>query len=138
MPPQLSDSIYGKPFKVMGQDVIAFTPLVGEICLDVSWPREHIPDEEEMGEISRRSYAIARYCQQEGFFNPAQCNVGIFLRYIQLHTNFMNPRKKKTENIVDDEVDIPILFEPGEWDIEEELDGNEARREYERDLLDES
>lgn len=50
----------------------------------------------------------------------------------------MNPRKKKTENIVDDEVDIPILFEPQEWDIEEELMDNEARREYERDLLGES
>lgn len=49
----------------------------------------------------------------------------------------MNPRKNKPE-IVDDGTDIPILFEPQEWDIEEELDGNEARREYERDLLGES
>lgn len=49
----------------------------------------------------------------------------------------MNPNKNP-KDIVDNEVDIPTLFEPQEWDIEEELDGNEALREYERDQLDDA
>lgn len=43
----------------------------------------------------------------------------------------MNPKKKKTE----EDAGIPILFEPQEWDIEEELMDNEAFREH---ILDEN
>lgn len=39
----------------------------------------------------------------------------------------MNPKKIKVE---EEDAGIPILFEPQEWDIEEELMDNEAFREH--------
>lgn len=74
------NSIYGNTFKVRGQVVVAFTPIVGEIWLDVPWSKSHIPSESELADISRRSMAIADYCQKEGFFNPGSCQLTIYLR----------------------------------------------------------
>lgn len=51
---------------------------------------------------------------------------------------------KKTVKIIDDqdriteteEVGVPTLFQPGEWDIAEEMQNNEALREHLRDSQD--
>lgn len=51
---------------------------------------------------------------------------------------------KKTVKIIDDqdriteteEVGVPTLFQPGDWDIAEEMQNNEALREHLRDSQD--
>ena len=51
--------------------------------------------------------------------------------------------KKATLKVLDeqdrvietDEVGIPTLFQPGEWDQQEELENNEALREHLRDQI---
>jgi hypothetical protein len=54
----------------------------------------------------------------------------------------MRKDKKRMVKVLDcndgvievDEVGIPTLFQPNDWDIAEELENNEALREYQRDM----
>ena len=45
-------------------------------------------------------------------------------------------RVKKVEPELPEDVGIPILFQPGDWDQQEELENNEALREHLRDQQD--
>lgn len=75
-------SIYGtKPFKVFGQEVFAYSPIIGEIVLDVPWPVSHYPDERETQEISDRARAIIAYCQLEGVFSTTGIHINVLLQH---------------------------------------------------------
>lgn len=77
LPPTGPTKLTQNAFHVFGIPVIAYTPLIGEIVMPVSWPRHHIPTEEEINDLSGKIAKVVDYCKLEGFFNENHCTISI-------------------------------------------------------------